>query len=186
MTTSIPDYSSVVSATGFLRPRASRSISSFQTHLTESPRILALLGAGLSAPSGLPTFRGAGGLWKTHDAKQLSTPQAFEENPGLVWEFYLERRAAAREARPNRAHVVLAELARRVTGFMAISMNIDGKVDFFRLIHLIIDYCKSSVSYFASDISLRNCQTSYRQLSHLIFLFLIYKLNVTPYFLHLP
>ncbi|KAF2817437.1 DHS-like NAD/FAD-binding domain-containing protein [Mytilinidion resinicola] len=125
-TTPAPDYSSVVSATGFLRPRASRSISDFQTHLAESPRVLALLGAGLSAPSGLPTFRGTGGLWRTHDAKQLSTPQAFDENPGLVWEFYLERRAAAKEAKPNRAHFALSELAKRVPGFMAISMNIDG------------------------------------------------------------
>ncbi|KAF2502515.1 DHS-like NAD/FAD-binding domain-containing protein [Lophium mytilinum] len=101
-------------------------MSDFQIHLTESPRILALLGAGLSAPSGLPTFRGAGGLWWMHDAKQLSTPQAFDENPGLVWEFYLERRAAAKEARPNAAHFALAELARRVPEFNAISMNIDG------------------------------------------------------------
>jgi len=57
---SIPDYSSVVSVTGFLRPRASRSVASFQEHLLASHRILALLGAGLSAPSGLPTFRSAG------------------------------------------------------------------------------------------------------------------------------
>ena len=57
---SIPDYSSVVSATGFLRPRASRSLTSFQEHLLTSHCVLALLGADLSAPPGLPTLRGAG------------------------------------------------------------------------------------------------------------------------------
>ncbi|KAF2194202.1 putative SIR2 family histone deacetylase [Zopfia rhizophila CBS 207.26] len=123
---SIPDYSSVVSATGFLRPRASRSIPDFEDHLVISRRILALLGAGLSASSGLPTFRGAGGLWQTHDVKQLSTPAAFEEDPGLVWTFYLERRKAARNTKPNKAHEALAELARKKQGFLAISMNIDG------------------------------------------------------------
>ncbi|KAF2651183.1 SIR2 family histone deacetylase [Lophiostoma macrostomum CBS 122681] len=122
----IPDYSSVVSATGFLRPRASRSLSSFQDHIITSRRILALLGAGLSASSGLPTFRGAGGLWKTHDVKALSTPAAFDADPALVWTFYLERIKAAQEAKPNAAHVALTELARKKEGFLAVNMNIDG------------------------------------------------------------
>lgn len=122
-----PDYSSVVSATGFLRPRASRSMSTFQDHLAASSRILALLGAGISAPSGLPTFRGVGALWRTLDPKQLSTPQAFEDDPSLVWTFYEERRQAAMKAQPNAAHVALAELAKRRAGFLAISMNIDGQ-----------------------------------------------------------
>ena len=126
MTSEIPDYSSVVSATGFLRPRASRSLSSFQTHLLESPRILALLGAGLSAPSGIPTFRGVGGVWRTHDAFQLCTPQGFEADPELVWTFYAERRKAARAASPNAAHKALAALARAKKGFLAVGMNIDG------------------------------------------------------------
>ncbi|OCK86094.1 DHS-like NAD/FAD-binding domain-containing protein [Lepidopterella palustris CBS 459.81] len=123
-----PDYSSVISATGFLRPRASRSLSTFQSHLSVSVRTLSLLGAGLSAPSGLQTFRGLGGLWRTYDAKELSTPAAFERNPALVWTFYLERRRAARAAHPNKAHKALAEMAQRVgvEGFLAISMNIDG------------------------------------------------------------
>ncbi|KAF2258993.1 DHS-like NAD/FAD-binding domain-containing protein [Lojkania enalia] len=123
---SVPDYSAVVSATGFLRPRASRSIASFQEHIVTSHRILALLGAGLSAPSGLPTFRGAGGLWRTYGVKQLATPAAFKEDPALVWTFFLDRIKAAREATPNKAHDALAELARRKDGFLTISMNIDG------------------------------------------------------------
>jgi NAD-dependent SIR2 family protein deacetylase len=122
----IPDYSSVVSATGFLRPRASRSLSSFQDHIITSRRTLALLGAGLSASSGLPTFRGAGGLWNTHDVKVLSTPAAFDADPALVWTFYLERIKAAQGAKPNAAHLALAEFAKRQSGFLAVNMNIDG------------------------------------------------------------
>jgi NAD-dependent deacetylase sirtuin 5 len=122
---SVPDYSSVVSATGFLRPRASRSLSTFHDHLQTSSHILALLGAGLSASSGLPTYRGAGGLWRTHDATQLSTPTAFDENPALVWEFHLERRKEVQRARPNAAHYALAQLAERRRGFLALTMNVD-------------------------------------------------------------
>ncbi|KAF2109948.1 DHS-like NAD/FAD-binding domain-containing protein, partial [Lophiotrema nucula] len=101
-------------------------IDTCRDHLVTSRRILALLGAGLSASSGLPTFRGAGGLWNSHDVKQLATPAAFEEDPALIWAFNIERIKAAREARPNKAHVALAQLARQKPDFLAISMNIDG------------------------------------------------------------
>ncbi|OCK75757.1 DHS-like NAD/FAD-binding domain-containing protein [Lepidopterella palustris CBS 459.81] len=101
-------------------------LESFQQYLKSSKRILALLGAGLSASSGLPTFRGAGGLWRTHDAMQLATPEAFKADPGLVWQFYSYRRHMALKASPNRAHVALAELARRKEGFMTLSQNVDG------------------------------------------------------------
>jgi NAD-dependent deacetylase sirtuin 5 len=121
-----PDYSSVVSATGFLRPRASRSLATFHDHIITSRRILALFGAGLSASSGLPTYRGVGGLWRTHDATQLSTPAAFEENPPLVWEFHLERMREVQDAKPNTAHFALAELAKRKDGFLALTMNVDN------------------------------------------------------------
>jgi len=102
------------------------NLDSFKEHLQKSNRILALLGAGLSASSGLPTFRGAGGLWRTHDAMQLATPEAFESDPGLVWQFYSYRRHMALKAQPNRAHLALAELARRRDGFMTLSQNVDG------------------------------------------------------------
>ena len=101
-------------------------LASFQEHLNKSTRILALLGAGLSASSGLPTFRGAGGLWRTHDATQLATPEAFAANPGLVWQFYSYRRHMALKAKPNPAHYALAELARKKEGFMTLSQNVDG------------------------------------------------------------
>lgn len=68
------------------------SIEDFQNILKDSNRILSLCGAGLSAASGLPTFRGDGGLWRNHDPTDLATPEAFEEDPGLVWLFYAWRR----------------------------------------------------------------------------------------------
>jgi NAD-dependent deacetylase sirtuin 5 len=104
----------------------SSDIASFTTHLQSSKRILALVGAGLSASSGLPTFRGAGGLWRTHDATSLATPDAFDADPALVWQFYSYRRHMALKAQPNRAHFALAELARRNPAFMTLSQNVDG------------------------------------------------------------
>lgn len=87
---------------------------------------MALLGAGISASSGLPTFRGAGGLWRSHDATELATPEAFEANPDLVWQFYSYRRHMALKAQPNRAHYALAELARKNREFVTLSQNVDG------------------------------------------------------------
>ena len=104
-----------------------RDLETFQAHLSQSKRILALVGAGLSASSGLPTFRGAGGLWRTHDATSLATPEAFESHPGLVWQFYSYRRHMALKAKPNPAHHALAELARRNGDFLTLSQNVDGK-----------------------------------------------------------
>lgn len=106
-------------------PRA--SIESFQSHLRASSRVLALLGAGLSAASGLPTFRGVGGMWRTHDATDLATPEAFGVDPALVWHFYSYRRHMALKAKPNRAHFALAELARKMPGFVTLSQNVDGR-----------------------------------------------------------
>ncbi|RDW81434.1 SIR2 family NAD-dependent protein deacylase [Aspergillus mulundensis] len=104
----------------------SNDIKSFQEYLKGSKRIMALLGAGLSASSGLPTFRGAGGLWRSYDATELATPEAFEANPDLVWQFYSYRRHMALKAEPNKAHYALAELARRNKEFVTLSQNVDG------------------------------------------------------------
>ncbi|KAI7353924.1 SIR2 family histone deacetylase [Hortaea werneckii] len=103
-----------------------QDVKSFHEYLSKSKRVLALLGAGLSASSGLPTFRGAGGLWRTHNSTDLATPEAFRENPGLVWQFYSYRRHMALQAQPNAAHYALAELARKMPGFQALSQNVDG------------------------------------------------------------
>jgi NAD-dependent SIR2 family protein deacetylase len=114
----------------------SNDIKSFQEYLRGSKRIMALLGAGLSASSGLPTFRGAGGLWRSYDATELATPEAFEANPDLVWQFYSYRRHMALKAEPNKAHYALAELARRKREFITLSQNVDG------MTVSILDYCE--------------------------------------------
>ena len=101
-------------------------LSSFANHLKKSTNILALCGAGLSAASGLPTFRGAGGLWRSYDALEIATPEAFDQNPGLVWQFYSYRRHMALQAKPNPAHYALAELARRKSTFITLTQNVDG------------------------------------------------------------
>lgn len=102
-------------------------LDTFTTHLKSSRRILAICGAGLSASSGMATFRGAGGIWRTHSAKDLSTPEAFERDPVLVWQFHAELRRAALAALPNNGHKALAKLARaRGENFLTIMLNIDG------------------------------------------------------------
>ncbi|KAK5078454.1 hypothetical protein LTR64_003133 [Lithohypha guttulata] len=101
-------------------------LADFRSHLQKSRRICALLGAGLSASSGLPTFRGAGGLWRTHDATVLATPQAFRADPSLVWHFYSYRRHMALNAKPNAAHHALAQLAKHKPQFITLSQNVDG------------------------------------------------------------
>ena len=88
---------------------------------------MALLGAGLSASSGIPTFRGAGGLWRKYEATDLATPDAFAADPALVWQFYAWRRHHAARARPNRAHAALARLGADMgEKFLAVTQNIDG------------------------------------------------------------
>ena len=104
-------------------------LNSFTEHLQNSSRILALCGAGLSASSGLPTFRGAGGLWRNHEAVSLATPEAFAADPALVWQFYSYRRHMALQAKPNPAHFALAEMARRRAGFVTLSQNVDGDMN---------------------------------------------------------
>ena len=74
------------------------------------PRIVVLTGAGISAESGLPTFRDADGLWEGHDPMTVATPEAYDDDPALVHRFYDERRAALARVRPNAAHRALARL----------------------------------------------------------------------------
>jgi hypothetical protein len=114
------------SASSSLPGISQADINAFHEHLLSSKRILALVGAGLSASSGLPTFRGVGGLWRSHDAMELATPDAFDDHPALVWQFYNYRRHMALKAKPNPAHYALAELARKKEGFQTLSQNVDG------------------------------------------------------------
>ncbi|KAI0016098.1 DHS-like NAD/FAD-binding domain-containing protein [Xylariomycetidae sp. FL0641] len=107
-------------------PAPRTSIAEFRAQLQRSRRVLALCGAGLSAASGLPTFRGGtGGLWRRHDPAALATPEAFAADPSLVWLFYAWRKHRALAAKPNRGHYALAELARRMDGFLCLSQNVD-------------------------------------------------------------
>ncbi len=97
-----------------------------QGWLAEAERVVVLTGAGISAESGVPTFRGAGGLWRQHRPEDLATPEAFVRGPRLVWEWYDWRRARVAKAEPNPGHLALAQLERRVPGFTLITQNVDG------------------------------------------------------------
>lgn len=90
--------------------------------------IVVLTGAGISAESGLKTFRDANGLWENHSIEEVCTPQAFQNNPALVYEFYNQRRnQLLKDARPNPAHIALADFQRRSTGqFTLITQNVDN------------------------------------------------------------
>lgn len=88
--------------------------------------ITVLTGAGISAESGVPTFRGSDGLWRNYRSENLATPEAFWNNPRLVWEWYDWRRSAVKDARPNPGHFALAELENQKKRFTLITQNIDG------------------------------------------------------------
>ena len=103
-------------------------IEAFHEVLRSSKRILALCGAGLSAASGLPTFRGAGGYWRNYDATSLATMNAFRTDPGLVWLFYGYRRHMSLKAKPNDAHRALAELAKLDKDFVCLTQNVDSEL----------------------------------------------------------
>jgi NAD-dependent deacetylase len=85
-----------------------------------------LTGAGISADSGVPTFRGADGLWRNFRAEDLATPEAFERDPRLVWEWYNWRRELIATKSPNAAHHAIAELESRLSQFWLITQNVDG------------------------------------------------------------
>lgn len=109
----------------------SKQLVEFQDHLRQSKKIVALVGAGLSVSSGLPTFRGSQGLWKNFNMIDLATPDAFYIDPGLVWQFYSWRRINALKARPNNGHKALAKLAKLSEEnhnfqFITITQNVDG------------------------------------------------------------
>lgn len=90
-------------------------------------RIVALTGAGISAESGVPTFRGEGGLWQGHRAQDLATPQAFQRDPSQVWAFYHYRRRLVHACHPNPAHQTLAQMEAQLgPRFTVITQNVDG------------------------------------------------------------
>jgi len=85
-------------------------------------RVVAFTGAGVSADSGIPTFRGADGLWRNFRAEDLATPEAFARDPEVVWQWYEWRRDLIRKAEPNAAHVAIAQLDNAIV----VTQNVDG------------------------------------------------------------
>jgi len=94
--------------------------------LTGARRVTVMTGAGVSAASGVPTFRGADGLWKHFRVEELATPDAFARDPRLVWEWYNWRRQLIGACEPNAAHHVLADWSLRFPQFALITQNVDG------------------------------------------------------------
>jgi NAD-dependent deacetylase len=97
--------------------------------LARAKSVAVLTGAGISAESGIPTFRGAGGLWKNFRAEKLATPEAFARDPRLVWEWYNWRREIIAKAEPNAAHRALVTLEAAKPQFTLITQNVDGLHD---------------------------------------------------------
>lgn len=95
--------------------------------LDPTTHVFVLTGAGVSAESGIPTFRGLGGMWNEHAVEAVASLQGFIKDPGLVWRFYSERRAAAETVKPNPGHVALAALEAKLGDrFFLATQNIDG------------------------------------------------------------
>ncbi|MBI1954949.1 MAG: NAD-dependent deacylase [Acidobacteria bacterium] len=105
--------------------------SDLEAFLSRAKALCILTGAGISQESGIPTFRGANGLWKQYRAEDLATPEAFARDPVLVWEWYAWRREIIHRAQPNAAHYALAALeavfsARPGGRFALLTQNVDG------------------------------------------------------------
>ncbi len=98
--------------------------------LPPAPSLVILTGAGISAESGLRTFRAADGLWENHRVQDVATPEAFRRDPALVYRFYNERRQSLGTAQPNAAHLALARLERQWQGeFLLVTQNVDDLHD---------------------------------------------------------
>ena len=101
-------------------------IHEVRARLSSARAVTVLTGAGISADSGVPTFRGADGLWRNFRAEELATPEAFARDPRLVWEWYNWRREIIAAKLPNPAHAALVEMERRFDRFWLITQNVDG------------------------------------------------------------
>ena len=103
-----------------------RMLDSVAEAVSSADYLTVLTGAGVSAESGVPTFRGHDGLWRKHNPMELATPEAFERDPKLVWEWYIYRRGLMESVRPNPAHTAIAELERLQGRFLLITQNVDN------------------------------------------------------------
>jgi len=115
--------------------------------ISPNDRLFVLTGAGISAESGLPTFRASDGLWAGHRVEDVCTPEALELNPALVWQFYSERRAQGAKAEPNPAHVAVADLEAKLGDrFFLCTQNVDDlheRAGSKRLVHMHGELAKS-------------------------------------------
>lgn len=95
--------------------------------LKKDPKVVVLTGAGVSAESGIPTFRDAlTGYWSKFDPQELATRRAYSANPAMVWQWYAERRQTALDCDPNPGHFALAELEKMLSNFLLVTQNVDG------------------------------------------------------------
>ena len=96
------------------------------TKIKSAKRVAVLTGAGISAESGIPTFRGAGGYWRNYRAEDLATPEAFARDPKLIWEWYAMRMQVCLDAKPNPGHEVVAKMESYFPEFLLVTQNVDG------------------------------------------------------------
>ncbi len=119
--------------------------------ISRADRVFVLTGAGISAESGLPTFRAEDGLWAGYRIEDVCTPDAWERNPAGVWDFYSARRASAQKAEPNSAHRALAELESKIDDrFFLCTQNVDDlheRAGSVRLHHMHGELAKSRCEY---------------------------------------
>lgn len=109
-------------------PHLEAALNQAAEWLRQAASVAVLTGAGVSAESGISTFRDAGGLWEGHRVEDVATPEAFRRDPLLVWKFYNTRRANIQSVRPNPGHFALAELERQLGPgrFTLVTQNVDG------------------------------------------------------------
>ena len=123
----LPGFKSMTDCQNMAKP--SSDLAAFRSHFDKSKHILILTGAGVSAESGVPTFRGAGGYWRQYQAQDLASPHAFSRDPSLVWEFYHYRREVMGTKIPNAAHIAISECEKRLgregRRVVVITQNID-------------------------------------------------------------
>jgi NAD-dependent deacetylase len=113
-------------------------------------RVLVITGAGVSAESGVPTFRAKDGYWRNLDPIKLATPEAFARDPELVWQWYYERRHRIRNAQPNAAHEAIANLAQRAGEFLLVTQNVDD-------LHKRAGVAKDEMVQIHGDIFITKC-----------------------------
>ena len=112
-------------------------VSELSARLNKATAVTVLTGSGLSAPSGVPTFRGQQGLWNNRRPEELATPEAFAADPVMVWEWYDSRRQHVATCEPNDAHRVLARWSQQSQPTTVITQNVDGLHERARTAHVI-------------------------------------------------